>query len=415
MDRLFPKRGRPWDQLAPEMEAAKAEDLPWRSGRVHKAAFHASDAVLEVVKAAYSMFLTENALYPAGFKSLARFEREILRMTADILGGGPEVAGICTGGGTESNIVAVKAARDHARVHRPQATRPEILLARNAHPSFNKAADLMGLGVVRVPLNDDLRADPRAIAGAVTGNTIMIVGSAPAWPFGIIDPITELAGIAGGHGLWLHVDACVGGFIAPFVRKLGYEMPDFDLSVEGVWSISADLHKYGYAAKNVSTLLFRDAGLRDIAGFRFDDWPAGRYATYTVSGSRTGGALAGAWAVLNHLGEDGYLGFARVSMEAIDRLKAGIESIDGLHVWGRPHATLAAYGSTVHDILAVAEAMEQRGWVVNRLKEPPAIQLVINPVHAPLVDDYLVDLAASLDEVGRGSNRAADRDVSYAE
>ncbi len=415
MGRLFPKHGRPWDELAPEMEAAKADDMPWHSGRAHKTAFHASDEVLAVVKEAYSMFLTENALYPSGFKSLGRFEQEILRMAADILGGGPETAGICTSGGTESNIVAVKAARDHARVHRPQARRPEILLGRNAHPSFNKAADFMGLDVVRTPLGDDLRADPQAIAGAVNDNTIMIVGSAPAWPYGIIDPIAELADIARDHGLWCHVDSCVGGFIAPFVRKLGYDMPDFDLSVAGVWSISADLHKYGYAAKNISTLLFRDPGLRDIAGFQFDDWPSGRYATYTVSGSRTGGALAGAWAVLNHLGEDGYLDFARQSMDALDRLKAGIEAMDGLHIWGRPHATLAAYGSTVHDILAVAEAMERRGWIVNRLKEPSAIQLVINPIHAPLVDEYLADLAESLDEVVRGHNRAVNRDVSYAE
>ena len=415
MDRMFPETGRDWDALEHEMIEASRDDLPWRTGRTHKTAFHASDDVLEVVEKAYTKYLGDNPLYTGFFKSLWKFEKEILGMTAEMLNGDAATAGITTAGGTESNLIAVKAARDYARTHRPLARAPEILCARTAHPSFNKAADILGLTVVRVPHGADYRADVAAMANAVTDDTVMIVGSAPCWSFGVIDPIPALAELAAGHGLWMHVDACVGGFISPWIRRLGYPIDDFDLGVAGVWSISADAHKYGYAAKNISTLSFRSAALRDLTRFHFEDWPSGAYATNTFLGSRTGGSIAAAWAVMNYLGTAGYEKFAGISMGAVDRLKAGIAAIDGLALRGDPPVTLFAFGSDTYDIFAVAEAMERRGWIVNRCKEPPSIHVIINPVHAPLIDDYLADLAASVDAVRRGHNLAADSRVSYAE
>ena len=271
MDRMFPETGRDWDALEHEMIEASRDDLPWRTGRTHKTAFHASDDVLEVVEKTYTKYLGDNALYTGFFKSLWKFEKEILGMTAEMLNGDAATAGITTAGGTESNLIAVKAARDYARTHRPLARAPEILCARTAHPSFNKAADILGLTVVRVPHGADYRADVAAMANAVTDDTVMIVGSAPCWSFGVIDPIPALAELATGHGLWMHVDACVGGFISPWIRRLGYPIDDFDLGVAGVWSISADAHKYGYAAKNISTLSFRSAALRDLTRFHFED------------------------------------------------------------------------------------------------------------------------------------------------
>ena len=254
----------------------------------------------------------------------------------------------------------------------------------------------------------------KAIERAINHNTIMLAASAPSYPFGITDPIPEIADLAEKHGLWLHVDACHGGFIFPFARKLGYSIPDYDFAVPGVTSISVDVHKLGYANKGVSTMLLRDASLEAYQRYTFEDWPAGAYSTQNLMGSRSGGGLASAWAVLNYLGEEGYLERVGKILETRERFLEGIRVINGLEIWGEPQAYLIAFGSDAFDIFAVDEGMTERGWLSSRLLEPPAIHLFLDMSHASIVDDYLHDLAEVVNAVKSGKIQSREKGALYS-
>jgi glutamate/tyrosine decarboxylase-like PLP-dependent enzyme len=252
------------------------------------------------------------------------------------------------------------------------------------------------------------------MASAIGPDTVMLVGSAPQFPHGVFDPIEDLAAVAREKDLWLHVDACVGGFMAPFMRRLGHPIPDFDFSVPGVTSISADLHKYGFTAKGASTVLFHDEALRPHQLFEFDDWSRGHYASPTFAGTRPGGPIAAAWAVLRYLGEEGYVDVARQIVEARDALIVGIRAIDGLDMVCEPELTISGYLSRDLDIQAIAEAMRERGWFVALAAEPPSIHLgMLTMAHVPVVDDYLADLRASVEEVRGGRAAAGPAEVTY--
>lgn len=401
----LPRAGKPWRDLEAELDAARADDVDWRRGRTAVYIHYAGDDVLDVAKQAYLKYFSENGLGPRAFPSLARLEGDVIAMALGLLNGGPEAAGTMTSGGTESIFLAVKSARDWARVARPQVTTPEIVAPRTAHPAFNKAAHFLGLRVKRVPVDSTFRADPAAMERAIGPATIMLVGSAPAYPHGVVDPIAELGTLAERHGLWLHVDACVGGFIAPFARKLGYPIPDFDFAVPAVRSISADLHKYGYTAKGASTALFRDRETFSYLAYEFEDWPRGKYATQTLIGTRPGGAIAAAWAVMNYLGEEGYLRVTERILATRRAIEDGVRE-RGFVVWGRPHLSIMAYGSMDDDIFAIADRLAARGWFVGRLAEPKGIHLMLNLTHEPIVDEYLADLVAAREEA-RSLPRAA--------
>src|ERR1700758_4893988 len=265
-------------------------DVRWRDGKTAVYVFNAGPDVEQVQKEAYALFQSEDGLGPTAFPSLTRMEAGVETITS---------------GGTDSITMAMKAARDFARKERGLAGPLNIVLPRSAHPAFDKAATLMEIEVRRTPLRDFL-ADPQVMAGAADGSTVMIVGSAPCFPYGLIDPIEALSDLALERGLWLHVDACVGGYIAPFVRMNGGDVRPFDFELPGVTSMSADLHKYGYCAKGASTVFFRSAALQAFMGFDFKDWPGGRMVTPTLAGTRPGGAISAAWAVMNFLGVDGY-------------------------------------------------------------------------------------------------------------
>jgi glutamate/tyrosine decarboxylase-like PLP-dependent enzyme len=311
-------------------------------------------------------------------------------------------AGSTTSGGTESILMAVKTALDWARDHLPKAVAPEMVLPRAAHPAFDKAGHMMGIKVHRMATSVDYRADLDAMADAIGDNTIMIVGSAPSYPYGISDPIAGIAAMAEAAGLWMHVDACNGGCVFPFAHKLGYTFPEYDFSIPGVTSISVDVHKLGYANKGVSTLLFRDAALEAYQRYTLEDWPSGTYSTANITGSRSGGGIASAWAVMSYLGEEGYLRIVGSILEARDRMVTGIGAIDGLEVNGEPHAYILTFGSEELDIYAVAEGMEARGWLSGLGLEPDSIHLFLNGSHAPAVDGYLADLASVVAEVKAG-------------
>lgn len=388
--------GRPWADLAREMDDLARGDLDWRRGRHAAFVWHAGEAVERVARDAHARFMTENGLGLRVFPSLRRMEADVVDMVADLLHAPAGAAGHMTSGGTESIFLAAHAAREWARRTRPGATPPEIVAATSAHPAIDKAAHYLGMNVVRVPTGADFRADPAAMAAAVGPRTVMLYGSAPAYSLGVVDPIAALGALAAERGLWLHVDACVGGILAPFVAALGYPVPLFDFRAPGVVSISADLHKSGYAAKGASVLLFRDAERQAAGRYDFDRWPTGRYSTHTFTGTRPGGPIAAAWAVMRFLGREGYREIARTVMDARARLEAGLAALPGaFHVWGAPELWAVAYGARGVDIGAVADAMETRGWSVGRVREPRALHLMLTPVHAPRLDEYLRDLAAS--------------------
>ncbi|HEX2892257.1 pyridoxal phosphate-dependent decarboxylase family protein [Vineibacter terrae] len=398
MHRL-PEKGIAWEALERQMQAAKAQDVDWVHGRAAVYIHYAGEDVLEVAKKAYLMFFSENGLGLRAFHSLATFEREVVGMGLSLLNGGNDGRGAMTTGGTESIFLAVKAARDWAHRTRPVAGTPEILLARTAHPAFDKAAHFLGLGTVRVPVGPDFTADVAAMRRAVTPRTVMVVGSAPAYPHGVVDPITDLAALAAEANLWMHVDACVGGYIAPFARKLGAPIADFDFAVPGVTSISADLHKYGYTAKGASTLFFRDVDAFGFMAYDFDNWPRGRYLTNTLVGTRAGGAIAAAWAVMNYLGEAGYLRVTERILATRRAYEDGLVRL-GLKVWGRPELGILAYGSERHDIQAIGERLASKGWLVGYLTEPMGIHLMLNLTHEPVVDAYLADVAWAMETAG---------------
>jgi len=327
--------------------------------------------------------------------------------------------GNLTTGGTESLLLAVLTAREWARQTKPHITSPAMVLPASAHPAFEKAAHYFGVKSIRVPVRSDFRADPAAMERAITSDTILMVGSAPSYPHGVVDPIRELASIAQQHELLCHVDACVGGLLLPFVRRLGYPVPDFDFSIPGVTSLSADLHKYGYAAKGASVILYWDAALRRHQYFAYTDWSGGIYASPSMTGTRAGGPIAAAWAILNYLGEDGYLRLTDQVMKTAIKLRDGIHAIDGLHVIGQPDMTVMAIGSDRLDVYEVGDELTARGWHLDRQQFPPSLHLTVSPYHAQVADDFLRDLRAAASVAGkfrwgRTANRIAVKTANLA-
>ena len=414
MTNRFPPKGRTRDDVLDELEAGKVNDVDWRGGRIGLYTHFGGDDVLEIAKDASRMYFSENALGPSAFPSLARFENDVIAWTLGLLNADDDASGSMTSGGTESIMMAVKTARDWSRENRPVSGTPQVVAPYSAHPAFNKAAHYLGLDVKRVPVGPDHRANAERMADAIEDRTIMLVGSAPQFAHGVIDPISDLAQLALEHHLWLHVDACVGGFIAPFARALGRPIPPFDFSVPGVSSMSADLHKYGFTAKGASTFLLSDQSHRKYQVFEFDEWSRGHYSSPTIPGTRPGGPIAAAWAVLNYLGWDGYVRIAGELFEAVDQLKDGICAIDGLSIVGDPPLTLLTYTSEDYDIFAVAEAMAQRGWFITRSADPRAIHMgMLTLTHVPIVDQYLSDLRNSVEEAKTGTVEIADETITY--
>jgi glutamate/tyrosine decarboxylase-like PLP-dependent enzyme len=385
------------------MRQAREHDARWHEGRVWSLVYHADDQVTDLLKEAYTLFFSENGLNPMAFPSLRQFETEVVAMTASLLGGNDETVGSMTAGGTESILMAVKTARDWARAERPAVAAPEMVLPRTAHPAFHKAGHYFGVKPVVIPIGSDLRADVAAAEAAITQNTILLVGSAPTYPHGVVDPITNLARVARENDLLCHVDACVGGFMLPFVRKLGYPVHDFDFWVPGVTSISADLHKYAYAAKGASVILYRNRDLRRHQFHVYTDWPGGIYASPGMAGTRPGGAIAAAWAILNCLGEEGYLALAETVMKTARKLQDGIRSIPELAILGEPVMSILAIASDRLNVFEIGDEMALRGWNLDRQQFPSSLHLTVTPAHAQVADQFLADLGQVVELVKKPS------------
>jgi glutamate/tyrosine decarboxylase-like PLP-dependent enzyme len=394
---VIPKHGRTADDILAELGDRATADIDWRGGRVFSLVYHAGDAHEELLRRAHAAYASANLLNPYAFKSVKQLETDIVRAAGTLLHCSGAV-GTVTSGGTASILCAVAAYRDRARRRKPWVRRPQLVVPRTIHPAFDKAAHYFGVELVKTDVDADQRASVRAMERAITWRTIGMVASAPQYPHGVVDPIGELGELAMRRKLPLHVDACVGGFVLPWLERLGRAIPRWDFRVPGVTSISADLHKYGYAGKGASLLLWRSLDDMRHQIFVATDFPGGVYASPTLLGTRPGGPIAAAWAALQTLGEDGYLELARRAIDAADRLRAGITAIPGLGLLGRPDATIVSYRADV-DIYAIADRLEARGWSVDRQHRPASIHLTVTANHAPIVEQYLHDLRAAVDEV----------------
>ncbi|KDA00424.1 pyridoxal-dependent decarboxylase domain-containing protein [Hyphomonas polymorpha PS728] len=410
----MPKEGRPWDEVRAEMLSRGAGDVAWREGKTAVYVFNAGEDVHALQHEAYGLFMAENGLGPLAFPSLAQMEKDVISMALGLLHGPEGAAGAITSGGTDSITMAIKTARDYARANGKPKDRANIVIPRSGHLAFHKAALLMDIEIRSVPLKTDgsYEADPAAMAEAIDEATIMMVGSAPNFPHGIIDPIAELGKVAEEKGVWLHVDACVGGYFAPFARMNGVPVPDFDFAVPAVKSMSADLHKYGYCAKGASTVLFRSAELYKHMPFTLHDWSGAPMKTPTLAGTRPGGAISAAWAVMNVLGVSGYREKQGLVCQTRERIEDGVRAL-GFEVLGRPLLGLVAFRHPEADTLALYSAMRQRGWFTSFTVEPPSLHLMLSPKHAEVADDYLADLAACLEAVKAG-NTAPKVEARYS-
>ncbi|XP_041011914.1 sphingosine-1-phosphate lyase isoform X1 [Juglans microcarpa x Juglans regia] len=392
-------------EVIEKMKDEKRNDVDWQgkcSGTVYIGGSE-SEGHFSLINEACSMFAHTNPLHLDVFPSVVRFEAEVVAMTAALLGSKEKVSGgqICgnmTSGGTESILLAMKSSRDYMKTKKG-ITKPEMIIPESAHSAYDKAAQYFNIKLWRVPINKEFQADVKAIKRHINRNTILIVGSAPGFPHGIIDPVQELGELATSFGICLHVDLCLGGFVLPFARKLGYPIPPFDFSVRGVTSISVDVHKYGLAPKGTSVVLYRNHDIRKHQFVAVTEWSGGLYVSPTIAGSRPGGLIAGAWAALLSLGEEGYLESTKRIMEVSKRIQKGIKEIPELFIIGRPDMTIVAFGSDVVDIFEINDVMSSKGWHLNALQRPNSIHICVTLQHEPIVEDFLRDLTESVKTV----------------
>jgi sphinganine-1-phosphate aldolase len=411
----LPQRGMGRTEVLDALAAKRTRDVRWQDGRTFGMVYDAGPEAHEVLEAVAAAFLHDNALNTLAFPSLGEIQSEVVGITADLLHGS-DAAGFLTSGGTESILMAVKAARERARIERG-VTEPEIVLPVSAHAAFHKAAHYFGLTVRKVPVDADWRADVDAAAELVGPDTALVVGSAPQYPQGVVDPIPELAALAASVGANFHTDACMGGFVLPFMEELGEPVAPWDFRVDGVTSISADLHKLGYAPKGVSVILHRTKDLRRHQTFVFEDWLGGFYASPNMQGTRPALPMACAWAILHHLGLEGYLRLTEITVATRRRMVEGVRAVPGLTVLGEPEAHLVAIAADPDhepavDVLAVGDALLARGWFHDRQKPPDTLHATVSAGNAPVIDEYLADLRACVEETGATSTD--DRSTNYA-
>jgi sphinganine-1-phosphate aldolase len=412
----MPRQGRAIDDVIADLAAKRDGDAGWRDGRTFGMVYDGGPSVHEVAERAAVMYLHENALNVMAFPSLRSIQNEVVGWTAQLLHGPDTAAGFLTSGGTESIQCAVLAARERGRAERGIHA-GEIVVAESAHAAFHKSAHMYDMPIHTTPVRDDWTADVDAMAERVNERTVLVVGSAPQYPQGVVDDIPAVAALAATVDANCHVDACMGGFVLPFAEMLGREVPPWDFRVDGVHSISADVHKLGYAPKGVSVVLHRTKQLRSYQTFVFDQWLGGFYGSPNLQGSRSGMPMACAWAVMQHLGIDGYVELTRTVLDDADRMRAGIAAIDGIRVLGDGSYHLVAMASDPEssdpiDVFALGDALAARGWHHDRQGPPDSLHSTVSNTNTGMIDDYLADLSACADEV-RG-HRTDDRGTSYS-
>lgn len=355
------------------------------------------DELKEVSHKAYTMFVDKNMLDFTVFPSILEMEKDVVGISAYLLNGSEETSGILTSGGTESNMLAVYAAKKHFISKNGRDTVPELVKPITGHASLDKAADYMDLKVVNTKIDPEtLKADPDSIQEVLSDKTAVVVVSAPEWPFGSIDPVKEVAEITSEKGVWLHVDGCLGGFILPFLKKLGEDIPDFDFSVEGVYSVSGDLHKFGYVPKGASLLLFRDKNIKKHAIYVHVRWPGYSMINPGLLSSRSAGPLAASWATMHYLGLDGYLKLTKRILNAKEKILNGFIN-SGYKLLGEGKTNILSFASDNVNIFQVIDYMKKRGWDILAQPGipgivPPNTHLTLMPIHDSIADEFVKDL-----------------------
>ncbi len=402
----FPISGQEVSPLLEQLEKLKENDIPWQSGKTFAYTYEPDKETYALIKQAYTMFLTENALDPTAFPSLLYLEKEVIQMAIDLLNGDENCTGTFTSGGTESIILSVKAARDFNRKHKPEIKTGEMVLPRTAHAAFFKACHYLDLKPVIVEVEEgSCTVDPRKMEAAITSNTVLLVASAPSYAQGVIDPIAEIAAIAQKHNLLFHVDACVGGMYLPFAKKTGYDIPDFDFKIPGVSSISMDFHKYGYTAKGASIILHRNSELKKFQIYSCAEWSGYAVVNPTVTSSKGGGSLAACWATLNHLGEKGYCEIVSKTQQASIKIQDWINKMPNLQLQGKPAMNMVAFGikDANWSVMQLGGKMKSKGWYLQVQLEtqtaPANIHLSINRSNVAFVEEFLEDLGDSVKEL----------------
>jgi glutamate/tyrosine decarboxylase-like PLP-dependent enzyme len=388
----FPEKSIPCDSVLQLMEQIRRNDQEWENGKMFGFVFHPGDEASKLLEQAYMNFAHLNRLNPTSFPSLRKFENEIVSMCANLLHGDENVVGTVTSGGTESIIMSVLVAREMAKDKKSTVVNPELIMPVTAHPAFLKACHYLNIRPCLIPVRQDKRADVGKMLEAVNTNTIMLVGSAPCYPFGVVDPLEEISRIAEKEKILLHVDACMGGFMLPFMKETGYPVPSFDFSLPGVTAVSLDAHKFGYAMKGASVILYRNPQMRMKQFFIYPDWPGGIFASTALMGTRSGGSVAGAWALIKHFGKAGYHQMVKQVMDATRKVITAINSIPGLHVISNPDMSLLAFTSDTFDIFNIADNMEEKGWHLDRQQFPDSLHLTISHGNVKVIDNFISDL-----------------------
>jgi glutamate/tyrosine decarboxylase-like PLP-dependent enzyme len=385
-------------EVLAEVSAIGQSDLRWKEGRAFSLAYYAGPEVQAVADQAYAMYGSTNGLNADAFPSLKKFQADVVATVNRWVHGDETSAGFMTSGGTESILLAVKAARERGR-REFGITQPNVVLPTSAHAAFEKACYYFGLESRRVPVGADWRADVEATRQAIDANTVLIVGSAPQYPQGVVDPIVDLAAIARERNINCHVDACMGGVTLTFLERLGENIPLWDFRVDGVTSISVDLHKYGYTSKGASVIMHRNRQLRSYQTFVTDNWLGGFYGSSGVLGTKSGGPMASAWAVMNYLGDEGYLRLTESARATTRQLADAIEKIDGLQLRAYPDSTLLSFGAQDFDVFAVADELAKTGWYVDRQAPPDSLHCTVNAVHHQVIEEFIVDLSHAVTKV----------------
>jgi glutamate/tyrosine decarboxylase-like PLP-dependent enzyme len=405
----LPDEGTPVDELLGRIDEARAGDLDWRGGRAFSLVYNSGDDEHErLLHAVADRYLHENALNPFRYPSLLQMELDLVAMGGDLFSTGPD-CGAVTAGGSVSIFCAVQVARSHARTDMGIAE-PQVLAPITAHPAFAKACELLDIELVTVPVGPDGRVDPARMAEAITDRTALLVASAANYPFGVIDPVTDVAALAAERGLLCHVDACLGGFLLPFWEELGEPVPPWDLRVPGVTSLSADIHKYGYAFKGASLVLYSRRDLLKHQHFWYDGWPGGMYASSTPAGTRPAPPIAGAWAALVHLGRPGFLRLTGQVRAAHHAFRAGIAATDGAEVAPEPDISVFQVTTPGRSHDAVGDQMDARGWNLDR--QQGGLHVMLSPYHLQVADRFVEDLRASVAAVPETADAPRDSDVS---
>lgn len=392
----FPEKGTSAEQLLEVIREKRTKDIQWQKGRAFCLIYYPGEEREKAIKKIFDAYYADNGLNPTATPSLAELEAEAVSMCASLFHGDADTCGNLTTGGTESILLAVKTARDYSRKHRPHIKKPNVVLPASAHPAFMKAFHYFGVDFITTGLTADYRADVQAMGNAINENTIMLVASAPAYPHGVMDDVQAIAALAKKNQLLCHVDACIGGFLLPFIQEVGYPVPPYDFSVEGVTSLSADLHKYGYCPKGSSVILYRNHELRKAQFTLYTAWNGGIYGSPTMTGTRNGGNIAAAWAALKAIGKEGYTEMARATMQATEELKQAIAAIPELQIMGKPEMSIVAFQSKELDVYILADELNKRGWHFERQQLPPSLHFTVNYIHKDIIPEFAADLKAAV-------------------